>query len=185
MNTCSHRYLITSSLPPSLSMDGTTLPDAAASSAARRRSISFPPEILLHIISLSTAHTSWDLFPDLSDRNVALVQLALVSRAFRAATYSVLYGDLRLPWMADTVKKLYQSFANNPNLLPLVRRLEACAITEHHWVDYEPFTFPAQPTAEWLEEYCKREEIIEGTERWSVLHAAPVEEGQARRAWAN
>ncbi|KAL8286747.1 hypothetical protein RQP46_004275 [Phenoliferia psychrophenolica] len=161
-------------------MDGTTLPDAAAPSAAPRRSLSFPPEILLLILSFASEITHLESYLDLSDRNVALAQLALVSRDFRAAAYSVLYGDLRLPWMADTVIKLHHSFNNNPNLLPLVRRLEACAVDEETWVDCERYRLPAEKRTKWLDQYCDWEGIQEGTRQWKRLHEDEwIEDGDA------
>ncbi|KAL8286680.1 hypothetical protein RQP46_004208 [Phenoliferia psychrophenolica] len=180
-----------SSSPSSLLLGTTTA--MAAPSAAPLRSLAFPPEILLHILSYSSNSYASDEYIDLNERNADLASLALVSRAFQAATYSVLYGDLRLAWMADKVKALRSSFNENPQLLPLVRRLEATAVPEDTFVfqqmhlrDDSDWALAKQS---WLEGYCRRNGLEEDSQEWlQVMEDGfedhSVEDSPLRDAWA-
>ncbi|KAL8286778.1 hypothetical protein RQP46_004306 [Phenoliferia psychrophenolica] len=148
---------------------------------APHRSLSFPPEVLLLVLSFASDSYIGGEAETLNARNAELARIALVSRAFQAATYSVLYGDLRLPWMADTVKQLRKSFSKNSQLLPLVRRLEASAVDEYAWVedDYDSRSSDEQVREEWLESYCERNGIEEESDEWIGLNENPIEDGDA------
>ncbi|KAL8286636.1 hypothetical protein RQP46_004164 [Phenoliferia psychrophenolica] len=136
--------------------------------------LTFPPEILLHILFYTSDSYSSRDYTDLNERNADLAGLALVSRAFQAATYSVLYGDLRLAWMADKVRKLRTSFNENAQLLPLVRRLEATAVPEDTFV---------------IHHRCQRNGLEEDSQEWlQVMEDGfkdrAVEDSPLRDAWA-
>ncbi|KAL8286752.1 hypothetical protein RQP46_004280 [Phenoliferia psychrophenolica] len=96
------------------------------------------PEVILHILSFISnsppQSRSEPAYVTITRRNAALARLALVSRPFQQTTYSVLYGDLRIPWMADKVHILSIAFEDNPSLPPLVLRLEAAAVQESMWI---------------------------------------------------
>ncbi|KAL8286661.1 hypothetical protein RQP46_004189 [Phenoliferia psychrophenolica] len=142
---------------------------APTSSAPSLRSLTFPPEVLLHIISFASESLSGEHYMDLNERNADLASLALVNRAFQEATYSVLYGDLRLSWVADKVKMLFRSFEENHHLLPLVRRLEATALHRTAWINDQVKI--ARDNADHLKQasfdtYCEQEGIEEDSQEW-------------------
>ncbi|KAK4697655.1 hypothetical protein P7C70_g8178, partial [Phenoliferia sp. Uapishka_3] len=121
--------------------------DAPTSPATRCHLSLLPPEILtLIIVTTSATHhsksqendprpfvTLYDYPHSHSARNAILAPLALVSRAFQQATYSVLYADLRLRWLSSTVTLLRVSLSANLDLLGLVRRLEVTAVPYATW----------------------------------------------------
>ncbi|KAL8286679.1 hypothetical protein RQP46_004207 [Phenoliferia psychrophenolica] len=123
----------------------------------------------------------------MNERNVDLASLALVSRAFQAATYSVLYGDLGLAWMADKVRRLRKSFKSNPNLLPLVRRLEATAVHQDEWIEYQLATASDDDADDsskaWSEAYYDRHDIDENSQEWLLMEDAAREDGEERGQW--
>ncbi|KAK4702491.1 hypothetical protein P7C70_g3730, partial [Phenoliferia sp. Uapishka_3] len=99
-----------------------------------------PPEILTHIIAFvptvhqKAPHVALDHHPaSHTARNAELAALALVSRAFQKATYSMLYGYISIMWLSGTVRRLQASLKANPALLTLVRRLEVTAISHDSW----------------------------------------------------
>ncbi|KAL8286744.1 hypothetical protein RQP46_004272 [Phenoliferia psychrophenolica] len=163
---------------------GKVVIDPQRSRGTTARSLSFPSEILILILSfVSDSYTTpryiGSLYQILIARNAGLAPLALVNRAFQAATYSDLYGDLRLAWMADTLSHLHKSFSANSELLPLVRRLEACAVSETGWVETncERKRGNGYLRELWLDSLIVREGIMEGSERWDRLLNLSIEEG--------
>ncbi|KAL8286635.1 hypothetical protein RQP46_004163 [Phenoliferia psychrophenolica] len=160
----------------------------AAPQTSPGRSLLFPPEILLHILSfVSDSYSGYD-YSHLSHRNAGLAPLALVNRAFQAATYSVLYGDLRLAWMSDKVWRLFESFDGNPQLLPLVRRLEATAVNVEDWVT-EQLRNPkvdeddSDLKRDVLKDYCLRHGIEENSPEWRATMEDGVEDPNVRSEW--
>lgn len=100
------------------------------------RAFPLPPELLTQVIILSTHRVEYsdDSADDyLVERNRQLSALALVSSDFQRAAYSVLYGDLRLAWLARSVQRLTRSFEDNTALLPLVRSLEVSSVDRRDW----------------------------------------------------
>ncbi|KAL8286619.1 hypothetical protein RQP46_004147 [Phenoliferia psychrophenolica] len=159
----------------------------AAPPTSPGRSLLFPPEILLHILSfVSDSYSGYD-YSHLNHRNAGLASLALVNRAFQAATYSVLYGDLRLAWMGDKVWRLLEAFDGNPQLLPLVRRLEANAVHVEDLVEYQrrnPKNVDgddSDPKRVFLEDYCRRKGIEEDSLKWHATMEGGLENTSA--AW--
>ncbi|KAL8286660.1 hypothetical protein RQP46_004188 [Phenoliferia psychrophenolica] len=135
------------------------------------RSLIFPPEILLHILSFASNSYSGEHYTVLNERNADLARLARVSRAFQEGTYSVLYGDLRVVWFADKVKKLQKAFKANAHLLPIVRRLEATAVDEFDWRQYhiDGPRDDARSKEAWLKAYCKQKEIKKDSQEWLLI----------------
>ncbi|KAL8290462.1 hypothetical protein RQP46_002720 [Phenoliferia psychrophenolica] len=119
---------------------------ASMPAAARPAGLPFPPEVLINIISeVSCANGSDPASPEHhTKRNALLAPLTRVSRQFQAATYSVLYGDLRVAWEPTTVDLLARSCTQNHALLTLPRRLEATAIK-------------AIDRGEWIEQYVDKD----------------------------
>ncbi|KAL8286611.1 hypothetical protein RQP46_004139 [Phenoliferia psychrophenolica] len=159
----------------------------AAPSPSPRRSFAFPPEVLLQILSFISDSYYGQHHIDSEDRNAGLASLSLVNRAFQEATYSVLYGDLRLAWMADKVKKLRKSFSCNPNLLPLIRRLEATAVHRGEWIEYQlenPSEYADAWKQAWFKAYCEREGIVEDSHDWLRMMEDGLEDSSAGDARA-
>ncbi|KAL8286610.1 hypothetical protein RQP46_004138 [Phenoliferia psychrophenolica] len=150
-----------------------------------RRALNYPPEILLHILSYASDPYSGEHYINPIERNADLARFALVGRAFQQATYSVLYGDLRLAWMGDKVKKLQNSFKNDKRLLLLVRRLDAFAVSEDAWIEYKLQNLdPNDPSREtWFDDYCQRKGIEYDSEEWQELSEQPLELGDAGEEW--
>ncbi|KAL8279522.1 hypothetical protein RQP46_008084 [Phenoliferia psychrophenolica] len=107
---------------------------------------------------------------DIAVRNRLLAPLALVSRSWQAATYSLLYGDLRIIWLAGNITRLLESFSRNPILRPMVRQLETKAVDGEEWIDNWVAVKMADPDAE--------------RERWKVYCAEnEIDTYEASRAW--
>ncbi|KAL8286677.1 hypothetical protein RQP46_004205 [Phenoliferia psychrophenolica] len=142
------------------------------------RSLTFPPEVLLHILSFASDSYSSHHYTNLNKRNADLASLALVSRTFQEATYSVLYGDLRLAWMGDKVKKLLRTFQENDPLFLLVRRLEATAVHRNDWVDYHlenPGGDSELKKQAWLEDYLERGGVEQYSKHWTQMMEDGIE----------
>ncbi|KAL8286678.1 hypothetical protein RQP46_004206 [Phenoliferia psychrophenolica] len=162
----------------------------ATPSSSALHSPTFPPEILLHILSFASESYSGHHYADLNQRNADLASLALVSRTFQAGTYPVLYGDLRLAWMADKVKKLQKSFQTNAHLVPLVRRLEATTVRVDEYIVHQlrPRDDAALEERAWLEGYLREEGIEEDSQEWLQVFAdgfedSAVKNSALREAW--
>ena len=89
-----------------------------------------PPEVLVDILELSLLDPTWGSIPL---RNARLLSLALLSKQFQPPAYSILYGDLRLHFLAGTADKLRQSLRANRTLAPLVARLEVKSVESRVW----------------------------------------------------
>lgn len=63
-------------------------------------------------------------------RNRDLAACSLASVVWNASVYPVLYGDLRLLWRCRPAQLLLETFALNPALLSLVRRLSVEFLSE-------------------------------------------------------
>lgn len=136
---------------------------------------------------------------DITERNTLLCPLALVSTQFRDPVYDVLYGDLRVDWIASVITKLVKSFKKNRQLLKLVRRLEASAPTEedvarriHAYID--EVTEDPERVDQFVDDYCEESGLEMEDQDWdSVLGEwkeseelwAEAEDAQPDDAWAD
>ncbi|KAK4703933.1 hypothetical protein P7C70_g2287, partial [Phenoliferia sp. Uapishka_3] len=93
-----------------------------------------PTEILVEILKVASDLSRRRLSTP-HERSTSLATFALVSRQFQRSAYSVLYGDLRVPWQAGTVLRLLRSLRANPSLGRVTRSLSALAIDAHEWQD--------------------------------------------------
>ncbi|KAL8290482.1 hypothetical protein RQP46_002740 [Phenoliferia psychrophenolica] len=128
---------------------------ASTPAAAQPAGLPFPPEVLIKIIAeISCAKESDPTsYQHHVERNALLAPLTRVSRQFQAATYSVLYGDLRVAWEPNTVDLLARSCSQNHALLTLPLRLEATATKGH------------EHREEWIEEYVENMSYDEERQR--------------------
>ncbi|KAL8277766.1 hypothetical protein RQP46_009888 [Phenoliferia psychrophenolica] len=90
------------------------------------RSITLPPELLAKIARTQT-------FAPSRERNATLATWAGISRAWSVAAYNELYGDLRTLWRSGSGERLLESFAANPALSSLVRKISIHYTNREEW----------------------------------------------------
>ncbi|KAL8280553.1 hypothetical protein RQP46_007201 [Phenoliferia psychrophenolica] len=107
----------------------TSLTQQEEASPVDSNELPIPPEILTVILELSL------LSPRLiKDRNSRLLDLALVSRQFQPVAYDLLWGDLRVSWLAGTAMRVQRSLRANRSLAPIVKRLQVNAVDQRAWI---------------------------------------------------
>ncbi|KAK4699744.1 hypothetical protein P7C70_g6515, partial [Phenoliferia sp. Uapishka_3] len=134
------------SLPPPTTLPGT-------SSFGR---FHLPPEILTRILDECTASERYS-FENPGVRNKKLALLARVSADFQRAAYSLLYGHLKIEWLAGNGQKLLDTFQLNAALPRLVLSiLVEAPCSREEWVDerVDLQIDDEANVAQYFEDYC-------------------------------